>query len=285
MEIKETLISPATAIAWLEGNTHNRALRDSAVQRYARDMKAGRWRLTHQGIAFGPDGKLIDGQHRLWAIVEADTPIRMMVARGVSADAQAVIDDNLPRTAVDALKLRHGVQAKNVEVAIAKRILADTLHAKATRQEVIAIYSKHQEAIGFASLVFPRSIRGITIAPVMTPIARAWYSHDRVKLARFAEILTNGRINDDVEDTALILRNWLLEGAHVKKVGVDRDEVIYGKTERALSAFLNGEVIAILYAATQELFPLPAEMAEARVPVSRKLRIANPSGATKKAAK
>jgi len=285
MEIKETLITPATATTWLEGNTHNRALRDATVQRYARDMAAGRWRLTHQGIAFGPDGTLIDGQHRLWAIVEADTAIRMMVARGVPADAQAVIDDNLPRTAVDALKLRHNTPAKNVEVAIAKRIISDTIHnSKPTRQEVIAVFTKHQPAIAFAASVFPRIIRGVTIAPVMTVIARAWYSHDRDRLARFAEILCTGRLESDTEDAALMLRNWLLEGAPVKKMGIGRDVAIYGKTERALSAFLHGDQIAHLYAATSELFPIPLELQEPRTSTPRKLKIAKAAPTTTAAA-
>jgi hypothetical protein len=34
---------------------------------------------------------------------------------------------------------------------------------------------------------------------------------------------------------------------------------VYGKTERALSAFLLDEKITTLYAATSELFPLPIE--------------------------
>lgn len=275
MEIKETLITPATAVTWLEGNTHNRALRDATVQRYARDMKAGRWRLTHQGIAFGPDGTLIDGQHRLWAVIEADTAIRMMVARGVPADAQSVIDDNLPRSVVDALKLGHRTHAKTVEVAIAKRIIADTItNSKATRQEVIAIFAKHHEAIAFAASVFPRHIRGVTIAPVLTVVARAWYSQDRDKLTRFADILCTGRLDSDDEDAALTLRNWLLEGAPVKKLGVGRDVAIYGKTERALGAFLHAEQITHLYAATSELFPLPAELQETRINSPRKLKLA-----------
>jgi hypothetical protein len=285
MEIKETLVTPATAVKWLEGNTHNRAVRDQTVQRYSRDMKAGRWRLTHQGIAFGPDGKLLDGQHRLWAIVEADTAVKLMVARGVPDDVQAVIDDNLPRSAGDALKLTRGVATRTVEIAIAKRILADTLHAKSTRQECIASFLKHQAAIAFASACFPRMVRGVTIAPVMTPVARAFYTQDRVQLSRFAEILTDGRLNHDNEDAALTLRNWLLEGAPVRKAGVGdlgRDGVIYGKTERALAAFLNGERPAHLYAATTELFPLPKGMEDERVAVSRRLRIATPN--TKKAA-
>lgn len=282
MEIRETLVTPAQALKWLEGNTHNRALRDRTVQRYARDMKAGQWRLTHQGIAFGPDGTLLDGQHRLWAVVESDTAIKVMVARGVPADVQSVIDDNLPRSATDAIKLRTGTTVKPVEIAIAKRILAETLHAQATRQESINVFNKHREAIGFTVAAFPRAVRGVTTTSVMTPIARAWYSVDRDKLARFCEILCTGRIDTDEEDAALMLRNWLLEGAPVKKAGISREQVIYGKTERALSAFLDGETIAILYAATQELYPLPAALAEPKVSVSRKLRVA--PHATKKGA-
>ena len=52
---------------------------------------------------------------------------------------------------------------------------------------------------------------------------------------------------------------------------------IYGKTERALSAFLTGERISLLYAATSELFPLPLNMQEPRIPSPRKLRIAKPA--------
>jgi hypothetical protein len=278
MEIKEALITPATAAKWLEiGNVNNRAVRDRTVERYARDMKAGLWRLTHQGIAFGPNNELLDGQHRLWAIVESDVPIRMMVARGVNLDAQTVIDDNLPRSAGDAIKFRTGANVRSVELAIAKRILLETLHTQASRQETIRVFTKHREAIGFAASCFTRMVRGVTTAAVMTPIARAFYSVEHDRLQRFAEILTDGRLDSKDEDAALTLRNWLMEGALVK-AGTSREMAIYGKTERALYAFLRGERITNLYAATTELFPIPEDLAEPRILTTRKVRTITAAG-------
>jgi len=61
-------VSPDMALKWLEGNTHNRPINQAHVNRLAKEITAGRWQLTHQGIAFDTKGILIDGQHRLWAI-------------------------------------------------------------------------------------------------------------------------------------------------------------------------------------------------------------------------
>lgn len=58
-------VTPEMAAKWLEGNVLNRPLKQAHVDRLAREMAAGRWRLTHQGIAFDVSGCLIDGQHRL----------------------------------------------------------------------------------------------------------------------------------------------------------------------------------------------------------------------------
>jgi hypothetical protein len=45
-------VTPAIADEWLSTcNSHNRKLVEAHVERLAGEMKAGRWRLTHQGIA------------------------------------------------------------------------------------------------------------------------------------------------------------------------------------------------------------------------------------------
>jgi hypothetical protein len=76
-EIK--LISKELAIEMLNNNAVNRVINKSKVRQYAEMMKSGQWQLTHQGLAITKDGKLIDGQHRLWAIVETGIPIRFFV--------------------------------------------------------------------------------------------------------------------------------------------------------------------------------------------------------------
>src|SRR5262245_63514371 len=73
-------VTPELASNWLsECNTHNRKLVEAHVERLAREMKADRWKLTHQGIAFSTKHVLLDGQHRLWAVVMSEKTIPMRV--------------------------------------------------------------------------------------------------------------------------------------------------------------------------------------------------------------
>ena len=73
-------VTPEMATAWVtHRNEKNRPIRAHTVDRYATDLQRGKWKTTHQGIAFGPDGELIDGQHRLAAIVKAGLPATLFV--------------------------------------------------------------------------------------------------------------------------------------------------------------------------------------------------------------
>lgn len=94
-------ITPEIAKEYLKHNVSNRALRSKYVERIIRDIKAGEFRVTHQGIAFDDSGKLIDGQHRLTAIALAGIPVQMMVTRGVSEESKLVIDTHAKRQIYD----------------------------------------------------------------------------------------------------------------------------------------------------------------------------------------
>ena len=80
MNVSKMVITPETAKRLLDGNSDNRKLIRSTVDQYARDMAAGRWRLTHQGLLIGKRGKILDGQHRLHAIVKSGVSQPMLVA-------------------------------------------------------------------------------------------------------------------------------------------------------------------------------------------------------------
>ena len=84
METSVVNVTPEIAREWLEKNMkNNRPVLKATVHSYARQMRNGTWNLTHQGIAFDEDGNLIDGQHRLSAVVEANIPVMMNVTRNV----------------------------------------------------------------------------------------------------------------------------------------------------------------------------------------------------------
>lgn len=101
------MVDATLAARWLTRNTLNRPVRTTMVTRYARDMVEGRWTFAADPIRFAAGGDLIDGQHRLHAIVEAaNVTVPMLVVRGLPAESQGVMDQGSKRTAADQLTLR-----------------------------------------------------------------------------------------------------------------------------------------------------------------------------------
>lgn len=90
-------ITPDEARLILMGNRNNRNPNLQRVSEYARQIRAGEWQDVHQGILLGKNGELIDGQHRLLAIIKANIPARLVVfidesistPRGVQIDEGA----------------------------------------------------------------------------------------------------------------------------------------------------------------------------------------------------
>jgi len=94
-------ITPTKAHTWLNRNTSNRKLRDGWVEKYASDMRAGKWTECIVPIVFYENGDIADGQHRLWAIIESDTPQRFFVLHGLTREAGLNIDTGGGRNLVD----------------------------------------------------------------------------------------------------------------------------------------------------------------------------------------
>ncbi|QLY33957.1 hypothetical protein H0264_18530 [Nocardia huaxiensis] len=116
-------VDSALARRWLERNPHNRPIRQARVQQYYEDMISGRWRLNGEAIKFGPDGELLDGQHRLQAVART-TGMRfpMLIVRGLAPDTQVTMDQGARRTPGDQLTLT-GIASHNMTmVAAALRV-------------------------------------------------------------------------------------------------------------------------------------------------------------------
>lgn len=100
------VISPADAMALLEMNGTNRPLNEQHVKRIARQISDGKWKFNGDTIKIATTNDILDGQHRLWAIIEAKTSIETIVVRGIEADAFATIDTmRKPRSGSDILAL------------------------------------------------------------------------------------------------------------------------------------------------------------------------------------
>src|SRR5690349_10765443 len=119
IRMKMMLVTPQKAAKWLQSNTKNRDVSSAHVDRMAEDMTNEKWLLTHQGVAFNCDGTLLDGQHRLMAIVKSGTSQWMCVTNGLPVESVSAIDDHRKRSVRDSLKIVHGVSAPNMRRATA----------------------------------------------------------------------------------------------------------------------------------------------------------------------
>lgn len=115
-------VSPATAEDWLSRNSRNRNLRKSVIDSYARDMSAGHWHLNGETIKIDTRGHLLDGQHRLNAVIVADVTVPMIVVRNVPESVMPTVDAGAKRTYADALRLQ-GEENTSVLAAVTRRAL------------------------------------------------------------------------------------------------------------------------------------------------------------------
>lgn len=97
------VITPEIAAKWLHSNEKNRVKSQSVVREYARAMKESRWRLNGETIKLSPDGRLIDGQHRLQACVDSQCAFESYVVTGVDPDAFDTVDIGKKRSAGDII--------------------------------------------------------------------------------------------------------------------------------------------------------------------------------------
>ena len=57
-------------------NKNNRPLRYTHLEKLSNAIEKDEWKVTHQGLAFDKDGNLIDGQHRLAAVLQTRKTVK-----------------------------------------------------------------------------------------------------------------------------------------------------------------------------------------------------------------
>ena len=127
MEFNVERITPTIARKMLDeteaqGFT-NRGIRRARVERLAHDIETGAWQITHQPIAVTDTGAVLDGQHRLLAVIMAGVDVDMLVMRGADPETFKVVDTGAVRTTGDSLKIA-GYTNVNHLAAIVRGYLA-----------------------------------------------------------------------------------------------------------------------------------------------------------------
>lgn len=105
-EIKEIIMTPEMAKTYLEANVSNRPLRRRRVMEYAKAMETGEWSSdVVDPICISVNGNLMNGQHRLMAIIMSNKSIPMYIQYGLPEDHYKYIDSGLPRNLADRINV------------------------------------------------------------------------------------------------------------------------------------------------------------------------------------
>lgn len=112
-------LTPTLARRLLDSNDINRPIDQKHVDFLATQIKAGLWDENGASVVISSTGRLLDGQHRCWAVIDADMSITVVLVAEVSEEARYTIDSgNKVRTAANALVMKQVPNANRAAAVI-----------------------------------------------------------------------------------------------------------------------------------------------------------------------
>jgi hypothetical protein len=104
--VTEETITPTLAEKMLVNADSNRRAREAVVDDLARLLEQGKFVDAGSSIIFDRDGRMIDGQHRLKAIVKSGVPFRFIIVLGVDKKSQTYINSGIPNRLSDIFQFK-----------------------------------------------------------------------------------------------------------------------------------------------------------------------------------
>ena len=220
------IIDATLAEKYLEKNTDNRKNRKWWVNGLAAAMQREEWITTHQGIAFDVTGRLIDGQHRLEAIVLSKKSIELLVCRNLPTEAFSVLDAGMKRSIADQTKMHR----QTAEVC---RILSGVVYGRnnCTAAQAQSIYESgvgkiHDRLVAYC----PSKKRNFSAAAIRaTAVVMVLDGHDEKYIFDLYTNLVHQRF-----DQLPIIAHSFIRQLQTQKFIVNQHNEVYG---RALKVF------------------------------------------------
>jgi hypothetical protein len=227
LHVQHTIIFPEAAKTFLDIDNVKRTLRTNKVELFAKTMLSGKWRLINNGIAIDLNGDLVDGQHRMQAIVLADIPVEFYLHTGLEANVKTVIDTGTFRSLADSLKISgFGGHGSMTNIGAATRLLfmyETQPHMLPTMKKASNAFNvTHEEFVEFASALNKEKLfiaetlaqriqkqnRGFNRSAMSALLYMALLK-DTYEAHAFAERLITG-VNLQPNDPELALRNQVI---------------------------------------------------------------------------
>lgn len=260
MNITQEKITPEKAQEYLKHNTENyRGLNKDRIISYANDMKKNAWQFNGEAIKFSESGKLIDGQHRLHAIVRAGVPVDMLVIRGVD-DSVNMYDIGSTRSLGQIAKARGIVPGwYSATMAVAGWMVnnGESNHQYSGKATIIRYAEEHAEEI-------TRAVRYCTMGASScickrAPIVSAVYcmireGYAEPEIGEFMRIANTGLPHGHYEPSApLVFRNMVQE---LNSNNPDERKLLFSAAVQAIRDFMAGKQRSMRYKFSADAYEL-----------------------------
>lgn len=251
----------------LSGQKKNRPLKQSKVKHIAKDIAEGRWAMNGESIVLDTDGDLLDGQHRLAALIYAaeklledeTLSIKSIIVSGVPRSLFATFDQGEKRSLADVVAIDDHPYPADLAVAI--RLLVIRLAGKKvsgtgklSHADSLAVLEDHPNLQGWVEYVVDlqgdEDTNWLRVGNLISPgymaalcyLASLDYENDVIE--NFLKALTN-QDHEKKGCPAVALRKVLLKNRMDKDSKLKRDALV-SYVVKAILAFANGDEILTL---------------------------------------
>jgi hypothetical protein len=266
--VERVLVTPAIADRMLQKHMNNRNIVPMHVTRLASAMTAGEFR-DGEPIKFDKNENLIDGQHRLKAIIKSGCSIHLLVLKGYEPDSATVLDLGKNRTAAHIAKIQGDGHIVDKTIGIMRLIIVVSSFSRGgsgqshivnsfTKHQIIELAKEYYDPIVFASREKGATSNCIRSNAISAVIARAYIAGQNVdRLNEFIDVVHTGMPKGKEDTAAQKLREMFLK----KDFGLQGQTLQSAQlqyTQSALSHFLKRESrTQKLVPCLKNLFPIP----------------------------
>lgn len=271
MNFQVMTVTPQAASKWLESNGKNRKISSVHVSKIVASIKKNEWVLNGEPILFDEAGRLIDGQHRLTAVVQANQPIQSAVITGVTDPNafQTIGVISRPRGA-DQIAEMKGVS--NAQAVTAAARVVHAYEASKTITNFRAIVSRpvatpgelsdkaveiEEEYIHCKNMLGHNLFRSAKVGTAVIGVFIILNRIDPVNTSSFLHKVRTGVVSIE-NDPAMTYRDKLLSARSVFENDQQRKFGMMAMTIKAWNANITGKPMKVLkFNFEKERFPCP----------------------------
>lgn len=224
IHVTNEMVTPERARQLLGKSRNPRPLSKTVVANYADQMLHGMWDYNGDPIRVNSDDELIDGQHRLNAIIQSGKAQKMLIIHGLPNDVFKTVDVGKKRSAGDLLAIEGHAYYVNA-AAVARSLLiydsgvywaaeaARKIDYKPSPKAIVEYVEKNPDVMENMSRIFgTKHNKGIVRLAGPTPIGMAYTLARRVNEKKADDFLdgVSGEVSTTKTDPRWVVRDFLM---------------------------------------------------------------------------